>query len=831
MGAFPESPCEFAVEFIRRLRNHPDVIQIPSSRQVLSIPRMILSRFYRNGSTTPNDFIEIATVTSFPDNQKLAKQIAFEVLFPNYRKDLMASFFEGEIEEDELDLNRKLESDIRSELDQLQDLVDEIEMSNSVDADLILQMEQFIEELNQKRNEEPFKSALQFFNDDTDLYKEEIRSLQDLLEEAKNRLMQKINSLDPEDLKAANNLDLNDLIDQNSIRPWEQMTSKALNNQDITQDLQNIMDSGKFDDLIQSLKFLNETQALQKDYLQNLKDQLKNQINNLDQLFNAAKNLGETPNFDKNSVLQNSMQQNSFEHNYNLADSLDQYYGTDLRGQLLEEYSKQSKNSQMNLSLESLTKSAMANKAWNDLFNQSLQNATKEAQSQQKPFEAFKSLSHQMQQLMNSCSNMHCSQKISQQIPELIQKTLQACKDSNELRNSVEFLRNIGLQPKEEDIEKKGKELGMPEEEIFELIEPNYHLLKKLIDKNIQDFERISNLMAQIKDQLNQERIKELLRSALANDNREALGAIGHHDLEHALKMAEQIAGNEGQDKVINCLTAGSGENLLKQWFLHRKSIPPASKQKVQEIAKKMLIELAIYNARARIGSSLSGPIPINLVRPFTIGDDFDNVDLEATLMNILEKGKKLEHINYDDFFVFETAKGMRSCCFELDISGSMTGDKLAYMAICVTMLCYGMRKEEIAITFFESDTHILKEMDDKKDLEEVADELLSVEAKGGTRIQQALQWARKQFKEKSSSREKLNILFTDAELYDLKEAVEELRIMRSLGVDFVLVCPESSYNLKEAEKMVKIAGGQLLTISNWEEFPKLISEILKSKL
>jgi len=105
LGVFPENPCEFAVEFIRRMRNHPDIIQMPSPRQVLSIPNLIISRFYRKGSITPNDFIEISTVTSFPDNQNLAKDIAFEILFPNYKKSLMKSFFvESEINnfEDEL---------------------------------------------------------------------------------------------------------------------------------------------------------------------------------------------------------------------------------------------------------------------------------------------------------------------------------------------------------------------------------------------------------------------------------------------------------------------------------------------------------------------------------------------------------------------------------------------------------------------------------------------------------------------------------------------------------------------------------------------------------
>ena len=828
MGVFPENPCEFAVEFIRRMRNHPDIIQMPSSRQVLSIPNLIISRFYRKGSITPNDFIEIGTVTSFPDNQNLAKDIAFEILFPNYKKDLMKSFFvESEIDNFEDELKN---SGIKSELDQFQDLIDEIELSKSFDTDMIQQLEEFMEQLNQKRNEEPYKSALNFFNDNSELYKEEITSFEKLLEEAKNRMIQKINSLDPKDLKAGSNLGLNDLIQEKSLREWERITSKALNNQNIEVDLNNLLKSGNLEDLLQSMKFLKETGGVPKEKLDNLKNELQNKIGNLDQLFQSAKQLGEPPNFNQDDILNNSINQSSFEHNYNLANSLDQFFGTNLRSSLIDKYDQQIKNTQMKLSLETLTKTAFANKSWNSLFNQALQNAIKEAMSQNKKFEAFKSLTNQMQQLMNSCPNMHCSQKMAQSIPNLTSLTLESCETPYQLRNATEFLRKIGLNPESQVIKEIGKKLDMPEDEIFELIEPTYQLLKKLVEKKKADYQRLSNLMNQIQDQLNPERIKELTATALASDNRDALGALGNFNLSEALKSAQQIGGQEGENKMISCLSAGSGENLLKQWFIHRKNLSEATKQKVKELAKKMLVELGIYYSRAHLGSSTTGPIPINIVRPYSIGDDFENIDLEETINNILEKGKKLDHIQYDDFYVFETAKGLRTACFELDISGSMTGDKLVYMAISATMLIYSLRRDEFGITFFESNTHVLKNLDEEVNLEKIADELLSIKAKGGTRLQSALEWANKQFKDHSNSREKLNVLFTDAEVFDIKEALIEFRKMRSLGVDFILVCPETSYNLKEAKKMVKIAGGQLLSIKNWEDFPKLFSDIINSR-
>ena len=214
MGVFPENPCEFAIDFIRKMRRHRDIVQIPSSRQVLSIPKLILSRYYRKGLVTPNDYIEISTVTSFPDNQELAKDIAFQVLFPNYKKDIMDSFFSDDVNGEGESDNDLLETDILSELDKLQEIIDEIEMAKSLDTNKIEKLEEFLEEINSKRDEDPYKSALHFFNDDSELYKEEISSLEELIQEAQRRLEQKINSLNPEDLKAGSNLGLNELIQQ-----------------------------------------------------------------------------------------------------------------------------------------------------------------------------------------------------------------------------------------------------------------------------------------------------------------------------------------------------------------------------------------------------------------------------------------------------------------------------------------------------------------------------------------------------------------------------------------------------------------------------------------
>lgn len=45
MKIYPFDPSEFSAEFVNKMRKHPDIIQIPSSRQLQSIPQLLLARY------------------------------------------------------------------------------------------------------------------------------------------------------------------------------------------------------------------------------------------------------------------------------------------------------------------------------------------------------------------------------------------------------------------------------------------------------------------------------------------------------------------------------------------------------------------------------------------------------------------------------------------------------------------------------------------------------------------------------------------------------------------------------------------------------------------
>ncbi|GAG54163.1 unnamed protein product, partial [marine sediment metagenome] len=198
-------------------------------------------------------------------------------------------------------------------------------------------------------------------------------------------------------------------------------------------------------------------------------------------------------------------------------------------------------------------------------------------------------------------------------------------------------------------------------------------------------------------------------------------------NLAQVLKSAEQM-GDDALDMAFSSLGAGSGLDLLEQWFYSRHNVSAKIKKRLKEIIKQIMIDLGINAANSLIGSAKSGPLVENIVIPYTLGDDFELIDLEETISNLLEGGKTVETISNDDFLVSKTTDGLRCLVLELDISGSMSGNKLVQMALCTTMLVYAFKPEEIALTFFESNTHKLKNLDEDVELEKVVDEFGNIQ-------------------------------------------------------------------------------------------------------
>ena len=857
MIIFPQSPVWFSLRFITTMRNHEKCMYKPSVRQAIAICKLILARFMNKGVCEINDFIEIAVVTSPLENQALARKIAKELLTYNepmknsISSDVVKSdMFGGETAQDLLD-------DLGLDLSELDEIFDDFELLDNffneledIDLDQLMDesLNDFFDKFNEELEEDPYKTALNVIDNNAIANFNQFEDLEALLDYARDLLKNKINHLEPEDIDAAEKLNLLDEIISKSDSLKEKMMSQLVKDQNLDnfkESLSKALSDNSFKGLntaefaLKSNKLNQQGQNIVKKLL---KQNLSKSNKNVNDIFNTSKVLGSNPNIAKKKMdnILNSSLNLPFKDAYNNAKNFDQYFGDNLSEQYLDEINDNFDNFIKGKNSTDIKKDLINNPlkspAWrkliSNIIDKNVQSINDDYSNKQMVDAQMKNYIDNLINIKQNCNDLSCQSQLNNKVSELIDNTVECAASKDSLSNIVKDFNKMGFSPNINSIKNAGKRLNMTETEILNLIEKSFKVFKQLVMENQSNYQTYKDYLEQLK--LSPQQIDEIVKLALGGapqkqPNLEVLSAISEKNLSQVLRSAEQM-GDDALDMAFSALGAGSGLDLLEQWFYSRHNVSAKIKKRLKEIIKQIMIDLGINAANSLIGTAKSGPLVENVVIPYTLGDDFELIDLEETISNLLEGGKTVEMISNDDFLVSKTTDGLRCLVLELDISGSMTGNKLAQMALCTTMLVYAFKPEEIALTFFESNTHKLKNLDEDVELEKVVDELLDITARGGTCINHALKWANLQFEKKGRSKYKLNILFTDADVFDFNNSLRELKIMREKDIRFVMVVPKFGFSPVMAKKMVKEANGVLLTLNQWRDFPKLISDIITNQ-
>ena len=855
MIIFPQSPVWFSLKFINALRNHEKCMYKPSIRQAIAICKLILARFFNKGGCEINDFIEIAVVTSPLENQKLARKIATELLsFSNSVKKHISSdvvksdIFDSETAQDLLDdLDLSELDEVFDDFELLDNYFNEIE---DLDLDQLMDesLNNFFDKFSEELGEDPYKTALDVIDKNAIANFNKFKDLEAMLDYARELLKNKMNHLEPEDIDAAEKLDLLDDIVSKSDSLKEKIMSQLAKDQNLEkfkENLSKILSSNSFEGLniakfaLKSKKLNQQGQDIVKSLL---KQNLSKSNKNLNDIFNTSKILGSNPKLSSkklDSILTCSLKL-PFKDAYNNAKNFDQFFGDSLSEKYLSEINENFDNFSKGKNSTDLRRELISNPiktpAWRKLVSRiidnDMQSISDEYNDKQMIDAQMKNYIDNLNNSKNNCSDISCQSQLTNKISELVDNAVKGAANKESLTNMVKDFNKMGFSPDVNTIKSAGKRVGMTESEILNLIEKSYKVFKQIVIENQSKYQTYKEYLEQLG--LTPQQIDEVVKLALGGapqkpPNLEVLGALSEKNLAQVLKSAEQM-GDDALDMAFSSLGAGSGLDLLEQWFYSRHNVSAKIKKRLKEIIKQIMIDLGINAANSLIGSAKSGPLVENIVIPYTLGDDFELIDLEETISNLLEGGKTVETISNDDFLVSKTTDGLRCLVLELDISGSMSGNKLAQMALCTTMLVYAFKPEEIALTFFESNTHKLKNLDEDVELEKVVDELLEITARGGTCINHALKWANLQFEKKARSKYKLNILFTDADVFDFNNSIRELKKMKEKDIKFVMVVPKFGFSPVMAKKMVKEADGVLLTLNQWRDFPKLISEIITNQ-
>ncbi|GAB4320621.1 MAG: hypothetical protein Kow0069_24670 [Promethearchaeota archaeon] len=893
ISAFARDPALFSVKLVRALRESPDAPVEPSVRQTIAIPQLLLARRLRRGALNGNDFVEVAVCTSPPENQEAARRIANELLNPRRKARRRRYLDVGDLDVTGREMLEAAGSPLDSLLDEIEviggfgdpaDLdalfdeadaeggaggaadgaADSHDVTDSLDDQLGPQHDAWAALLEASATE-PLRTAIEILGGLEAALNAGLTTPMEVSRAARELLLDQVGALDRRQLAAAQRLGVLKEVARRSPANWERMAARALAGEDPSRLARELAPS--LGELLKAARLLRGSPATSGPAGKSLEREITSRLpgGTLSDLLDAASALGHLPEASTDvlgQLIKDSVARD-LEEGFRAASLLDQFFGTpDLRNQILEEANRQGAT----LSVDDLVRHHRRSLAWRRALERTVQEkllgrGTTSAGAGEPSFQDLLEAARNLGDWAASASDAVCQRALEFHAWKVLDQAVGAACNPGQLEVLVaeaEDLAPAGGGPDngrphlpesfKNSVAAAGRQMGMSEVDVAALISPDVELLKTMIrEAGSEDvtFERFKSVASRVPASPNlvADLTSEVLDRASSHPGTgpqlkppllDFLGHLASKDLGTAMDVATQAMGEAGGNLVVDAFSgpgAGSGENLLLQWYLHRDSVPPNVRDRVKALAREVLVDLGLKFASAFIGSETSGALCEERVVSFTPGDDFFDVDLDQTLEHLVSSGKDPKHVRYDDFMVHEKGEGLRTIAVELDVSGSMEGEKLAYCAISAVMVLYAFSPDEVAVCLFESNTHVLKEVDDDAvDLDSAADELLEVRAMGGTMMSKAMEWARRTFEKKARSKARVNVLLTDAEVFDLEDCKGELEKMRNLDVAFVIVVPRVDFNGALAKEMSKLVGGRILAIEDWRQFPRKVSEVLSER-
>ncbi len=836
IAPIPSNAPQFAHEFTKRMRNRKDITKLPSVRQTQSIPMLLSARYFRNGKLTLEDFLESAVYTTFPPDQNTAREVAEDILLGREKE---------EKKTDVPDNGATIAAAKSAALDAVMDQIRrEQELAKVIKKDKVEAGYDYLLELRKKDDKFLYDAAKDYLTDG-EIVLRGITSDDELKETSGSELKERFGGLTSQDIQNSQVLDcLDDVC--NSPNAAEQIAGKSLRgDSDIEKEFADLC-SRDTSTAARALRHMEELGTLSEDEQKSMDKQLQDSLNDLSEAADYTSELGRVPeNID--GLIEDAPQKFSLSDALALAKKIKDASGKDIMDDLLEQYDRQYESgAASNVDLQQLSENARSNEHWDNLLKKEIESLLEGADSRSSPSDFLRSMLAKSNGKSQDFLDNHSKEQWDKAMQKLANGAVERSPTKTHLRQTVKHVSKLGQVPSQNSIKKAGERLGMSEEEILELINPSFEVIKKLIQAGVKDFERLHNLMSA--SGLSPQQLQQLGDLAAQMGNQSALGAVAHENLHAALGtpgigMHRRYSRGYGAqpptptgsydkdraDMAFGGLLGGPSTNIIKIWYTYRDELPPELKKRLLEIAKRLLIDLGMRYARQTMGSSMLGGIQESTtVRPYRIGDDIDLIDLEETIDVLLSQGRtSFKVLDPSDFLVTETYQGHRAFYWALDKSGSMDSPKkLGMLAISVMAGLYGIKKDDFGVVLFDSVTHVVKEIANRNiALEKVAADLLEVRAGGGTGGAESIKLALRNF-EDTKAKEKIFMFSTDMYLSDQQICEDLVEQMKPLGIKMILLVPSFEHNPDAAEKLVKKAHGVLLDVNSIEELPEKLLRV-----
>lgn len=829
-----------------------------SNRQAQAITALGICRMFRTGDQLSNDdLVSLAVLTSPPDAKKYAELIAFHILIGDESLAFETNLIDDVIDPNEgIEFKQPLESQFpttklqvqenKANLSQLLDFlisnISKKQQEANSGFDFIDKLENTLfsvdkaQELTEVQRMERLKqlTAYEVVGGQEGIISQNISNWDQMFDRAEKMLWKSIPSMSSRNLAQAKILDYCETVQKSSREMFIKLMAELLElvTKKWTADLEKVIDKvvNQFtvSQLPTALNYLQEYEylllrsGLPVDHYSALtyaklriNEIIKNNAVTLDDIlqtpgcFHDHFNHGEWDN-----VLEHSMNNSNPLETLLKAHTVDNLLGTNLVPRVYDINLPLFENMELEDWLENIIPASEWLEGFESKYN--------DYNESNPGWEERKSITEQINNVRANSESFFAEEILTRSIQEQINELIESSKTSEHLIDSVDLLNEVNVPLNVQQIKKKGKMLGMSPADIAKLVGDVYDYVRDLIENANPSFERVNSLIE--KAHLTCSQINELTQIAFQEQSVGGLGALAVKDMNSVIKSLPST--QKAANILSQALGAGGGENLLYEWFKNSHSIPHPFRQVVKDHAKLIMIDLAKAKASALVGSSEAGPLPDGTTRPYFIGDDPDTIDIDETLDNILITGKQIDQITWDDIIVRKTVTGRRCVVFLIDISGSMQGEPLGCCSLATAMLLSAFARDELGVALFESNSHIICEIDKEIEIDDVIDEILDLQARGGTQMQAGLAWAEEQLK-LSHSKDKMFIMATDAMIGDFNACTKYFRNIADQEVTSVLIIPASAYGTGNIQNIVENANAQLITIKNWKKFPELVSKIL----
>ncbi|RDE15428.1 MAG: hypothetical protein C4K49_06255 [Candidatus Thorarchaeota archaeon] len=829
---------EFAYEFVKRLRNSPETKTKPSIRQTQAIPQLLSSRYLRQGRLTLDDFIDAAVCTTFPPDQELARLIAEDMVLGRTREERK--------EEPQSELQ---ESPARA--DKIQAVIQQIrweqDLAKRIRKDRVQAGYDYLQQVRSAEDSSLYNAAHDYLSDG-DIVLRGISSDEELRSNAAAELLDRAGNLTSRDiansavLKVLGNL----CKTQNAA---EKLAAKALNkSRDVMADFTQLATRDP-STAARALRHVEQLQALSKAKRKAMDEVLQETLGNLSQASSYSSELGRTPDI-LSHLIKTAATTYRLDDSFEFAGSIRKHTGKDVTEEVLQEYDSQyDAGASGNVDIKQLAGCAMDSLSWKNLVDKLTKAAIESAESRSSPAEFLVQKLKEAESHRQKMPDRSTAEKWDDMEQHLADAAACQAQSGAHLRQTVRSCANVGKRPSIEAIKQAGERLDMTEEEILELLNPSFEVIKKLIQQGVSSFERLHELMASAG--LTTAQLRQLGDIAYERSNEAALGAVAHVNLLAALGLLSDRRGSYGAvrnsggaygdkdraippksertDRVMAGLLGGPATDVVRIWYTYRDEIPDDVKEQLRRIAKKLLVDLGMRFSREIMGSSmLGGLMETPTVRPFRIGDEVDLIDLEETIESLLSQGRTdFQMLNPDDFLATETYMGHRAFFWALDKSGSMDApEKLGMLAVSVMAGLFAVQRDDFGVVLFDSETCVVKRIQDRGvSVEKVAGDLLDVRAGGGTGARQSLSLALEDFTQ-TRAKEKILILSTDMYLSDLAACEELAGQIRQQEIRTIIIVPSTSHNADSADALARAAHGVVLNIASIEELPQSLLRV-----